>query len=169
MLVYCKRWLNALGFLAVCALLLTGFYLQYIEGILPCPLCMLQRFFFYLIAAVFLIAFLHNSKKKGQRVYGLLVFVFSLAGVATAARQLWVQAYPMEAPEVCVPGFQYMFANFPLSRIFEFLFYGSGDCSEVSWTLLGLSIATWGLISFIIFALLGFYQMIFVASQTTLR
>ena len=39
---------------AVCALLLsTGYYLQYFQGQDPCPLCLVQRGFFYAVLFCF--------------------------------------------------------------------------------------------------------------------
>jgi disulfide bond formation protein DsbB len=45
-----------------------------------------------------------------------------------------------------------MIDNFPLSRVFEKLFTGSGQCAEVNWRFLGLSIAEWSLGWFIALA-----------------
>ena len=38
-----------------------------------------------------------------------------------------------------------MIENFPLSRTLQKLLMGSGQCAEVNWTFLGLSIAEWSL------------------------
>ena len=37
------RKLNAIGMLLVCAVLAMGFYSQFTQAELPCPLCLLQR------------------------------------------------------------------------------------------------------------------------------
>ena len=45
---------------AVCALLLAyGYYLQYFDGQDPCPLCLVQRGFYYAYGAVFQIGRAH--------------------------------------------------------------------------------------------------------------
>ncbi|MDF3054140.1 MAG: disulfide bond formation protein [Gammaproteobacteria bacterium] len=158
---YSKRTLNILGFLAVTALLLMGFYLEYVEGMLPCPLCMVQRLFFFLIGVVFLVAVLRKLGKIGQRVCGGAIFIFALGGASAAIRQLWVQTHSQTLSEICMPGIQYMMTNFPFERALGLLLSGLGDCSEVSWRFLGLSLAGWALIAFISFAFLGLYQMLF--------
>jgi len=48
-----------------------------------------------------------------------------------------------------------MFDNFPLQEVFELVFRGTGDCSEIDWTLLHLTIPEWSAIWFFIFALLS--------------
>jgi disulfide bond formation protein DsbB len=152
-----KRMLPLGGCLAVVVLLSAAYYLEYVEGILPCPLCMLQRGFFFLIGSVFLIAFLCRFSMKGQKICGGSVFILALGGMFAAIRQLWLQAQPPASGEICAPGFQYMIKNISLKRILDYLLSGSGSCFEVSWTLLGLSLAAWALIAFIGFACLGLY------------
>jgi disulfide bond formation protein DsbB len=49
-----------------------------------------------------------------------------------------------------------MLNNFPLSRTFEKLFYGTGECAVVDWKFLGLSIAGWSLVWFVV---LGAYAL----------
>ena len=41
---------------------------------------------------------------------------------------------------------------FPLSETVKMVFTGSGECAEVSWTFLTLSIAEWSLICFTLLA-----------------
>ena len=37
---------------------------------------------------------------------------------------------------------------FPLKRVIPMIFKGSGDCSAVDWTFLGLTIANWSFLCF---------------------
>lgn len=156
-MIHSKRTLPLLGFLSVAGLLSAAFYLEYVEGVLPCPLCLLQRGFFFLIGSVFLVTFLCRPSIKGQKICGGLVFIFALGGILSAIRQLWLQAHPQTSAGICVPGFQHMLANVPFEQILPYLWNGSGDCSAVGWTLFGLSLAAWALIAFIGFACLGLY------------
>ena len=41
-----------------------------------------------------------------------------------------------------------MIEAFPLKRVIPMLFKGSGDCSAVDWTFLGLTIANWSFLCF---------------------
>ena len=139
---------------ALCAALLGyGYFLQYAQGLEPCPLCMVQRFFFYLVAGVCLAAAVHAPGRVGSIVYGALAALFAVGGAATAGRQVWLQHLPADKVPQCGPDLMYMLNNLPLSRTLEKLFYGSGECAKVDWTFLGLSIAEWSLLWFIGLAL----------------
>jgi len=138
----------------ICAALLGyGYFLQYAQGLEPCPLCMVQRFFFYLVAGVCLIAAMHGPARTGSILYGALAALFAVGGAATAGRQVWLQHLPADKVPQCGPDLMYMLNNLPLSRTLEKLFYGSGECAKVDWTFLGLSIAEWSLLWFSALAL----------------
>ena len=76
-----------LGALACALLLGFGYYLQYVRGLEPCPLCLVQRGFFYAVGVVFIIAAFHRPARIGAAVYATLAFLFAAGGAATAARQ----------------------------------------------------------------------------------
>ena len=140
--------------LAICAVLLGyGYFLQYAQGLEPCPLCMVQRLFFYLLGGVCLVAAIHGPGRAGSIVYGTLAALFALGGAATAGRQVWLQHLPADKVPQCGPDLMYMLENLPLSRTLEKLVQGSGECAKVDWTFLGLSIAEWSLLWFIGLAL----------------
>jgi disulfide bond formation protein DsbB len=137
-----------------CALLLAyGYYLQYAQGLQPCPLCLVQRGFFYLMLVFFALGAIHG---RWPKLYGGLAFLASAGGVATASRQVWLQGLPPDKVPQCGPDLFFMLENFPLTRTLEKLFYGSGECAVVDWTFLGLSIAGWSRVCFV---LLGFYAV----------
>jgi disulfide bond formation protein DsbB len=139
---------------AVCAVLLGfGYYLQYVQGLEPCPLCMVQRGFFYALLAVFLIAAIHDPRRVGSAVYAALAVLFAAGGAAIASRQVWLQHLPPDKVPQCGPDLFFMLNNLPLSRTLEKLFYGSGECAAVDWKFLGLSIAGWSLVWFIALAI----------------
>lgn len=130
----------------VCALLLGfGYYLQHVEGLDPCPLCLLQRGFFYAVMGIFIVAALHAPLGAGSTVYASLATLFAAGGLAAAARQVWLQHLPPERVPQCGPDLYFMLENFPLSRTLKTLISGTGECAVVDWTFLGLSIAEWSL------------------------
>jgi len=140
-----------------CALLLAfGFYLQYGQGLQPCPLCLVQRGFFLTVMAVCIVAAVHDPRRRGSLVYGLLAALFALGGAAVAARQVWLQHLPPDQVPQCGPDLFFMMENFPLSRTLKTLVSGTGECAAVDWTFLGLSIAEW---SFGCFAALFLYSL----------
>ena len=143
----------ALGALA-CALLLSfGYFLQYVKGLEPCPLCLLQRGFFYAVLIVFALGALHGPRGKGRMAYGALAALFAAGGAATAGRQVWLQHLPADKVPQCGPDLFFMLENFPLSQALQKLVAGTGECAVVDWRFLGLSIAEWSLAWFCFFVL----------------
>jgi disulfide bond formation protein DsbB len=154
------RITTALAALAGAGLLSFGYFLQYAQGLEPCPLCLVQRAFFYLLILVFLIATLHGPSVLGMRLYGFFAMLLAAGGFATASRQVWLQHLPKDQVPACGPDLAYMLKNLPLARTLEKLFAGSGQCAEVDWTFLHLSIAEWSLAWFGVFFLLGLWLLI---------
>ena len=138
--------------LACAALLGFGYYLQYVEGLNPCPLCLVQRGFFYAVMATSIVAALHNPGNLGRAAYSGAVALFAAGGFAVAARQVWLQHLPPDKVPQCGPDLYFMLENFPLSRVLKTLVQGTGECAVVDWTFLGLSIAGWSLVWFALFA-----------------
>jgi len=132
----------ALAAVACAALLAFGFYLQYVKGLEPCPLCMIQRGFFIALAAVLALGALHG---RAGMAYGSLAALFAAGGAAVASRQVWLQHLPKDQVPQCGPDLYFMLQNFPLSQTLQKLIAGSGECAAVDWTFLGLSIAEWSL------------------------
>jgi disulfide bond formation protein DsbB len=141
-----------LGALVCLGLLGFAYYLQYVQRLEPCPLCMVQRGFFYAVLALFILAAIHGPRGWGAFVYAALIALFALGGAATAGRQVWLQHLPPDKVPQCGPDLFFMLENFPLGRTLEKLFYGSGECAAVDWKFLGLSIAGWSLVWFIALA-----------------
>ena len=145
---------------ALCAALLAfAYFLQYVQGLDPCPLCLVQRAFFYLVFGVLAAGALHDPGATGTRIYAGLALLFASGGAAVAARQVWLQHLPADRVPQCGPDLAYMLENFPLSRTLEKLFTGTGECAKVDWTFLGLSIAGWSLLWFVALACLSLYAM----------
>lgn len=143
-----RRPLNLAGFV-VCALLLAGaYYLQYVQELEPCPLCVFQRVAFLALGLVFLAAGLHRPEGRGRYVYALLVLLSAGIGAAIAGRHVWLQSLPADQVPACGPGLNYMLDNFPLMQVLEVALRGSGECAEVD-LVMGLSIPMWALIAFI--------------------
>ena len=129
-----------------------GMYLQHVVGLEPCPMCVVQRYALVLVGVFAAIA--AASKGRGLQVtFALLALLSSIGGGFTAARQTWLQWHPPEFVN-CGRDIYGMIETFPLQRALPMIFKGSGDCSKVDWSFLGLSIANWSFISFVVFGLL---------------
>lgn len=141
--------------IAVSGLFGFALYTQYVGGLVPCPLCMSQRFF-YVLTAFF--AALGALQLRWRRVYGALVGLSAIAGAGVAARQVWLQHLPPSEVPACGPSLEYMLQTLPFGEVFVRMFKGDGNCAVVDWRLLGLSMAEWSLLCFAVLAAVGFWQ-----------
>lgn len=150
-------------FLAVlaCCLSVLGFglYLQHGLHLEPCPLCILQRIAFICVGLTALLAYLFNPGIVGRMFFGLLTALFSAAGAGVAARNIWLQHLPPDQVPECGPGLDYLIDAFPLAKALPMVLKGSGECAEVAWTMLGLSIPAWALGWFLVFFMAGVAAM----------
>ncbi len=136
-------------FLACASLLGFGYYLQYVEYLDPCPLCMVQRLTYLLIAVVALAGAIHNPGRGGTLVYSAILDLLALFGAAVAGRQVWLQHLPADKVPECGPGLDFMLESYPFLDVVKTLIKGTGDCAEVVWTFLGFSIPEWSLLVFV--------------------
>jgi disulfide bond formation protein DsbB len=143
-----------LGLLACAGILSVGLYMEFAMGLDPCMLCMTQRFVYLAMAFVFMLAALHNPYYGGHKRYGWCLFLLSLMGIGSASRQIYLQNLPADQVPACGPSFGYMVDAFPFTEVLVTMIKGSGNCAEILWQFMGLSIAGW---SFVLFLLLGLY------------
>ena len=144
---------------AACAgLMAFSFYLQLILELEPCPLCISQRVVMTSIGLVALMAALHNPVKTGYRIYGAFLGLCSLAGASLAGRQIWIQHLPPEQVPSCMPSIEYLVDILPFTDILKIMLTGTGDCAEVQWVFLGLTIPGWTLIVFAGFVAVGLFE-----------
>jgi len=141
--------------LALIALLLAGAmvggaqFMEHVIGLDPCPLCLMQRLWTMLAGACVLAGLAHNPRLLA---YPVIATVCTVVGAAFSIRQLWLQSLPADAVPACGPDMAYMIDAFPVSEILKAMTWGTGNCAEVTWSLLGISIAGWALLGFIALA-----------------
>ncbi|MEJ8821324.1 disulfide bond formation protein B [Variovorax humicola] len=148
----------ALICIACIGMLAFGMYLQHVVGLEPCPMCVVQRYALVLVA-VFAAVAAATGRKALQVPAALLALLAAVGGGFTAARQSWLQWHPPEFIS-CGRDIYGMIETFPLQRALPMIFKGSGDCSKVDWTFLGLSIANWSFVAFGVFGLLLIVLMV---------
>ena len=115
-------------------------------------MCIVQRYLMVLMALV-AAAGAAISATRLQVLACALAAVLAGAGAFVAARQSWLQWFPPESYS-CGRDFYGMIETFPLKRAIPMIFRGSGDCTKIDWTFLGLSIANWSFIAFVALGLL---------------
>ena len=141
-----RRLLNLAGFLACAGMMGFALYAQYVLFLDPCPLCVFQRIATISLGIMFLLAFLHNTGNAGSKVYGVLVTLTAGFGVGVATWHVRLQTMPKGEVPSCGPGFEYIMNNFALFDALSLIFKGSGECADVVWRMLGLSMPTWVII-----------------------
>lgn len=156
-----SRPLNGLGLLVcVASLLFAIFYLERTLYLDPCPLCIIDRVILTCMGVVFLIAMLHNPSRLGQRIYGIVNLMVVVTGIAVAGRHVWLQHLPADEVPECGAGLSYMLENFPLHKTLQKVLQGSGECAEIQWEFLSLSIPEQTLILFVVLASIILVQII---------
>lgn len=120
-------------------------------GLQPCHLCIFQRLLFMLIALLALGAALLPGPGVARVVMAGLVALLAAGGTATAAYQTWLQEQP--------PGEVSCFGSdlSLIERLVEWLgqlapdlFLATGFCEDKALVILGLSLAQWALLSFVL-------------------
>jgi disulfide bond formation protein DsbB len=130
-------------------------FVQYGIGLEPCPLCILQRIAVMATGVLFLLAFLQDPGDKGAKVYGVLIDLAALSGVAVAARHMWIIAQPPGTVEECGASLDYMMDVLPLHEVLGKVLTGSGECAKIDWEFLGLNMPTWVLICLVLIGAWG--------------
>lgn len=155
-----SRLVFFLVFVLCAGLLGVAFYMEHVMGLEPCPLCWLQRFGFMAAGLVSLVAALSGPGPVGTRIYGFLMVVGSGAGLAVAGRQLWLQSLPADQVPACGPSVEYMLEVLPWMEVLTTALRGTGDCAEVTWRFLGLSIPGWTAVFFTLVIITGLVLML---------
>jgi disulfide bond formation protein DsbB len=118
-------------------------YEQYVVGLEACPLCIFQRVALIALGVVFGIAALHAPRGAGARVYAILGALVAAIGLGIAGWHVRMQHLPPDQVPSCGPGLGYMMEAFPVAEWIKMVFTGSGECANVNWSFLGLSMPAW--------------------------
>lgn len=148
-LLFTPRGLFAATGLAAVALVGGGLILAHTMNLAACPLCILQRMLYLLLALEAVAAWFLAGSALGlpRRAAAFVMASTALTGVGIASYQTWLQRFAKGAS--CTadqPWWEHLVnwagAQWPL------MFEASGLCSEAGWKFLGLSIAEWSLFAF---------------------
>lgn len=143
------RLITLLPFLLCSGLIAYALYVEYVDFLMPCNLCILQRVVYILIGLLFFVAAFKPTLHWGRKLIGALALIVSVIGIAISGRHVWMQGLPPEQVPDCGPSLQMMMDSTPLWDVLEAVLTGSGNCADVQWELFGLSMPTWSLVMFI--------------------
>ena len=135
------------------AVLLGGaFAFQFLGGLAPCPLCLLQR---WPHAAAVLIGLVALALTRSAGVQRLLALAGALAALTTAGLGLYhtgVERQWWQGPDTCTTGgIGGVSADQLLDQI---LAAPIVRCDEVAWQMAGLSMASWNMLASLALALI---------------
>ena len=94
-----------------------------------------------------------RPEKPGSTVWPRLVP--NVTGGAIAARHVHIQNLPADQVPACGPGLSYLLDAFPLMDAVRLVLTGSGECAEVMWSFMGLSMPGWALVWFVLLSALA--------------
>lgn len=145
-----RVWL--LGLLICAALLGYALFAQYVQGMDPCPLCILQRVAFMALGVVFLVGGVHAPRGPGRFVYIVLLLAAAVAGAYVATRHLWIQSLPPGEVPSCGAPLGYLIdtrdSHGGLLGVLKMVLSGSGECAKVE-NVLGVPFPAWSLLWFV--------------------
>lgn len=157
---YSYRLVSGLLFLASVVGMAFALYLEHVQGLNPCPLCVFQRIGLIVLGVVSLLAFLHHPQSHiGKRIYSVLGSIGVVWSLGVAARHVWLQNLPADQVPSCGPGLDYLIEALPLKNVLEQVLSGSGECAVIDWSFLGMSLSVWSLLFFGVVASMSLWQL----------
>lgn len=142
-----KPVLLAVAFVSL-ALLAVALYLQHVEGMLPCPLCVIQRYAFAAIAVICLIAV--YLPRGAAKIATALAALSAIAGAGVAGWHIYIKANPTVS---CgIDPLETSLNTIPTAKLLPFLFQADGLCTTEYAPILGLSLPQWALVWFAVIA-----------------
>ncbi|KZZ16821.1 hypothetical protein A3758_12380 [Oleiphilus sp. HI0118] len=129
-------------------LVLIASYVEPFASMNPCPMCMMQRAIYLTTAGFAILTLVSLRHRLFATIFSILGLLSAATGVAVAARQVWLQHLPKDEVPACGPPLEYMIDVFPIMEVLQSMLMGTGDCAEVQWQWLGLSIPAWSIIAF---------------------
>jgi disulfide bond formation protein DsbB len=136
------------------AMLGVALYLQHAMDMLPCPLCVIQRYLFLAVAVGCLIGAGIGKPKVGFGI-GLLA---ALGGLAVAGKHLYVLAHPGFSCGID-PLETSLNKIFPATML-PSVFRADGMCEDALAPFFGLSIPQWSFFGFAVIALVTLWALV---------
>ncbi|MBV1776281.1 disulfide bond formation protein B [Burkholderiaceae bacterium DAT-1] len=136
--------------LACAGMIAFALYLQYYQFLNPCPMCIFQRVFIMLTGVVALIAAIgvRPARTGSASFWSRAIIVPALLGMCISIRHTWIQLRPPEGMTTCDAGLMFMLEKQPFFSVVRDVLYGTGDCTKIDWTFLGIALPGWGIVGF---------------------
>jgi disulfide bond formation protein DsbB len=140
---------NSLLAIAAISIALVGaaLYLQHVKDMLPCPLCVIQRYLFLGIALFSLIGAFADKIKVGAG----LALLCGLGGLAVVGKHLYVLAHP--GFSCGIDPMETVLNKVPTATLLPWLFRADGLCEAAQDAVLGLNVPQWSAVWFVVLTL----------------
>ena len=134
--------------MASAGMIAVALYMEHYLGLKPCILCYMQSGSVIIVGILAAFGMIINPKKiLTYKIILSSIFISILSGALLSIRQLYLQSLPADLVPSCAPDMEYLFATLPFLEILILAFTGDGNCAEILWTFMGISIPGWVLIS----------------------
>ena len=129
------------------ALVGVAVYLQHAHDMLPCPLCVIQRYLFLATGIGALAGALSGKIRAGAGV----ALLAALGGLAVVGKHLYILAHP--GFSCGIDPMETVLNKIPTATILPWLFKAEGLCENATDGLFGLSIPQWSAAWFVLLSL----------------
>jgi disulfide bond formation protein DsbB len=136
-----RRSLLALSAISF-ALVGVALYLQHARDMLPCPLCVIQRYLFLAVG----IASLAGAFSSRAKAWTLLALASALGGLGVAGKHLYVLAHP--GFSCGIDPMETILNKIPTATLLPWLFRADGLCEAAQDTVFGLNVPQWSAVWF---------------------
>ena len=128
--------------MASAGMILVALYMEHYLGLKPCILCYMQRGSVIIVGILAAFGMIINPKKiLTYKIIISSIFISILSGALLSIRQLYLQSLPADLVPSCTPDMEYLFATLPFLEILILAFTGDGNCAEILWTFMGISLS----------------------------
>ena len=150
-------------FIVVCSglVVISQWYLENIENLVPCNLCIIQKLSAQGLFLIYLLKMISPYFKPLLDTFGLLVI---LLGMAAGGRQIYLINLPKDQLPLglCDMPFEVIFNIYPFFEGMQKVFLGSSKCAEEDWLFVGFNIAEWSFFFFTSMMLISLLRYLFI-------
>jgi disulfide bond formation protein DsbB len=141
------------------ALIGVALYLQHAHDMLPCPLCVIQRYLFLGVGLASLAGAISGKLRAGAAV----ALLAALGGLYAVGKHLYVIANP--GFSCGIDPMETFLNKIPTAEYLPWLFRADGLCEGATDGLMGLAIPQWSAIWFVVLTLLLVFVLLRKARQ----
>lgn len=147
------------SFVGLLSLAIAYFFMQQYLGLIPCPLCIIDRYAIGIMSIIGVIGWFVYPRLKIVTIAIMLLAV--IGGLATSIRHVYIEWFPLQSSSCFFAPTQSTLVDF-----FVNAFAGRSDCALVDWRLLGFSLAEMTLALFVFLFILLAYTLFFSSARS---